>query len=86
MSYSSFLFSIVATSFLGIFLCEAATPTKAVVTAQTDEVEITFLPTHALYQRRCIREDAFVYCASLDSLSTVSIDHDNVEIEFVAVK
>ena len=63
MSYSTFLIpTYIAISFLGIFLCETATPTKAVVTAQADKVEITFIPTHALYHRSCIRENFLGYC------------------------
>ena len=77
-------------SFIGIILsCLATVKTYPYeldcnVSIDHDNVEIDFVPTHSLYKKRCIREDAFVYCASLDSLTTVSIDHDDVEIDFIA--
>ena len=84
---NTILKTLILASFLGVlFSCLATSKSfpEATVIADSDNVEIKFVPTHSLYKRRCIREDAFVYCASLDSLTTVSIDHDNVEIDFIA--
>jgi len=54
------------------------------VSIDHEDVEIKFVPTHSLYQKRCVREDVLVYCASLDSLTTVSIPREEIEIEFIA--
>ena len=84
---NTILKTLILVSFLGVlFSCLATSKSfpEATVIADSDNVEIDFVPTHSLYKRRCIREDAFVYCAFLDSLTTVSIDHDNVEIDFIA--
>ena len=84
---NTILKTLILASFLGVlFSCLATSKSfpEATVIADSDNVEIDFVPTHSLYKRRCIRKDAFVYCAPLDSLTTVSIDHDNVEIDFIA--
>ena len=56
----------------------------AQVTPLTAEMEVQFVPTHSLYQKRCIVDDELVYCADTGSLATVSIIEDEIEIEFVA--
>ena len=87
---NTILKTLILASFVGVILsCLATVKTYPYeldcnVSIDHDNVEIDFVPTHSLYKRRCIREDAFVYCASLDSLTTVSIDHDDVEIDFIA--
>jgi len=65
MSYSAYILpTYIAISFLGLLLslCETATPTKAVVTAQADKVEITFIPTRDIYYRSCVENDYLGYC------------------------
>ena len=57
---------------------------NAQVTPVTAEMEVQFVPTHSLYQKRCIVDDELVYCADTGSLATVSIIEDEIEIEFVA--
>ena len=86
MSYNNFLLSMIVVTFIGfVFSASSSVPPKTgTVTVDHDNVEVSFLPTHALYQKRCIVDGQLVYCVSADVLSTVSIDHDEVEIDFVA--
>ena len=56
----------------------------AQVAPLTAEMEVQFVPTHSLYQKRCIVDGELVYCADTGSLATVSIIEDEIEIEFVA--
>ena len=81
------LLSGIALSFVGIILsCLATVKTfpQGSVIADSESVEIDFVPTHSLYQKRCLVDGELVYCVSADVLSTVSIDHDEVEIDFIA--
>ena len=81
------LLSGIALSFVGIILsCLATVKTfpQGSVIADSESVEIDFVPTHSLYQKRCLVDGEFVYCVSADVLSTVSIDHNEVEIDFIA--
>ncbi len=54
------------------------------VSVPSAEIEIDFVPTHSLYQKRCLVEGELVYCANTDTLATVSIVESEVEIDFVA--
>ena len=87
---NTILKTLILASFLGVlFSCLATVKTYPYeldcnVSIDHDNVEIDFVPTHSLYQKRCLVNGEYVYCASADVLSTVSIDHDDVEIDFVA--
>jgi len=54
------------------------------VSIPSAEIDIHFVPTHSLYQKRCLVDGELVYCASTDSLATVTVVQDEVEIDFVA--
>ena len=54
------------------------------ISIPTAEIEIDFVPTHSLYQKRCLVEGELVYCANTDALATVSIVDSEIEIDFVA--
>ena len=74
-------------SFIGIILSCLATDVEfpvGVVTVDTELVEIEFVPTHSLYQKRCLVDSELVYCASTDVLATVTIDTQDIEIDFIA--
>lgn len=70
--------------------CCSGSPSIAVpasVTIPSDEIEIFFIPTNTMYQKRCIDETQnLVYCVDAQVLATVKADTDNMEIEFIAVK
>ena len=67
------LLFLIACCFIGIILsCLATVPSFggiAHVEIPSDEIEIEFIPTHSLYQKRCIQENTLVYCANLLSLN-----------------
>ena len=48
------------------------------------DVEVEFVPTHSLYQKRCIVDGELVYCADTAALATVSIVDSEIEIDFIA--
>ena len=54
------------------------------VSVPSAEIEIDFVPTHSLYQKRCLVEGELVYCANTDALATVTVVESEVEIDFVA--
>ena len=54
------------------------------VSVPSAEIEIDFVPTHSLYQKRCLVEGELVYCANTDALATVTVVQNEVEIDFVA--
>ena len=54
------------------------------VQAVHEDVEVAFVPTHSLYQKRCVVNDELVYCADTDALATVTVVDSEIEIEFVA--
>ena len=54
------------------------------VSIPTAEIEIDFIPTHSLYQKRCLVEGELVYCANTDVLATVTVDESEIEIDFIA--
>ena len=62
---------------------ESALPQAHVEIAAAD-VEIEFVPTHSLYQKRCIVDGELVYCADTAALRTVSVVDSEIEIDFVA--
>lgn len=70
------------------FCCSGSSPAvQASVTIPSDEIEISFVPTSTMYQKRCIDEtQKLVYCVDAQVLATVKADTDNMEIEFIAVK
>ena len=53
------------------------------VSIPSSEVEVDFIPTHSLYQKRCLVEGELVYCADTDALATVSVVEEEIEIEYV---
>tara|TARA_R100001509_G_C4863601_1_gene214270 strand:+ start:460 stop:729 length:270 start_codon:yes stop_codon:yes gene_type:complete len=84
---NNFILAGIALSFVGIVLSCLATAkpvTQGAVTVDHDNVEVSFLPTHALYQKRCLTQLGMVYCADTGSLATVVADSENVEIDFIA--
>ena len=48
------------------------------------EIEVDFVPTHSLYQKRCLVNGELVYCANTDALATVTVVQNEVEIDFIA--
>lgn len=71
------------------FCCSASSSqtVQASVTIPSDEIEISFVPTNTMYQKRCIDEtQKLVYCADAQVLATVTADTDNMEIEYIADK
>ena len=84
---NNILLTLIALSFIGFLAsCLATAKTFPIpsVTVDTELIEIEFVPTHSLYQKRCLVDGELVYCVSADVLSTVSIDHNEVEIDFIA--
>jgi len=78
---------LILASFLGVlFSCLATAKSfpKATVIADFDNVEIEFVPTHSLYQKRCLVDGELMYCADTGSLATVTVDTEEIEIDFVA--
>jgi len=78
---------LILASFLGVLfscLATAKSHPKASVIADTDNVEIQFVPTHSLYQKRCLVDGELMYCADTGSLATVTVDTEEIEIDFVA--
>ena len=67
------LLVLIALCFVGIIMaCLATIPSYgsvARVEIPSNEIEIEFIPTHSLYQKRCIKDDTLVYCANLLSLN-----------------
>ena len=54
------------------------------VSIPSAEIEIDFVPTHSLYQKRCLVNGELVYCANTDALATVTVVQNEVEIDFIA--
>ena len=54
------------------------------ISIPANEIEVDFVPTHSLYQKRCIVGGELVYCADTAALATVSIVDSEIEIDFVA--
>ena len=54
------------------------------ISVPSSEIEIDFVPTHSLYQKRCLVEGELVYCADTDALATVSVVDSEIEIDFIA--
>jgi len=84
---NTILKTLILASFLGVlFSCLATKKTfpEATVIADSDNVEMQFVPTHSLYQKRCLVDDELVYCASVNALATVTIDDHAIEIDFIA--
>lgn len=85
---NTILKTLILASFLGvIFSCLATvrtTPKGTVMVDPHDVVEVSFLPTNSLYQKRCLTQLGMVYCADTGCLATVVADSDNVEIDFIA--
>ena len=86
MSQNTFLISMIITSFIGfVFSASSSVPPKTgTVTIDHDNVEVSFLPTNSLYQKRCLTQLGMVYCADTACLATVVADYENVEIDFIA--
>ena len=67
------LLVLIALCFIGIIMaCLATVPSYGSVghvKIPSNEIEIEFIPTHSLYQKRCMNEDTLVYCANLHSLN-----------------
>ena len=81
------LLFLIACCFIGVLMsCLATAKTFPIpsVTVDTELIEIEFVPTHSLYQKRCLVDGELVYCASIDVLATVTIDTEDIEIDFVA--
>ena len=82
------LLSCIALSFVGIILSCLATvkpvPQGSVMVDPHDVVEVSFLPTNSLYQKRCLTQLGMVYCADTGCMATVVADYENVEIDFIA--
>ncbi len=84
---NNILLTLIALSFIGFLAsCLATAKTFPIpsVTVDTELIEIEFVPTHSLYQKRCLVDGELVYCASTDVLATVTIDTEDIEIDFVA--
>ena len=74
-------------SFIGIILSCLATAKpvpQGTVTVDHNDVQISFLPTNSLYQKRCLTQLGMVYCADTGCMATVVGDYENVEIDFIA--
>ena len=81
------LLSGIALSFVGIILsCLATVKTvpQGTVTIDHNDVQVSFLPTNSLYQKRCLTQLGMVYCADTGCMATVVADYENVEIDFIA--
>ena len=86
MTQNTFLLSMIIISFFG-FVCSttSSVPQKqGTVTIDHNDVQVSFLPTNSLYQKRCLTQLGMVYCADTASLATVVADSEGVEIDFIA--
>lgn len=87
---NTILKTLILASFVGVILsCLATVKTYPYeldcnVSIDHDNVEIDFVPTHSLYQKRCLVNDELVYCASVNALATVIIDDHAIEIDLIA--
>ena len=84
---NNILLTLIALSFIGFLascLATAKTFPMPTVTVESELIEIEFVPTHSQYQKRCLVNGELVYCASTDALATVTIDDNNIEIDFIA--
>ena len=84
---NTILKTLILASFVGVLLsCLATEKTfpQGTVTIDHNDVQVSFLPTNSLYQKRCLTQLGMVYCADTASLATVVADSDNVEIDFIA--
>ena len=86
MSHNTFILSMIITSFIGfVFSATSSVPPKqATVTIDHNDVQVSFLPTNSLYQKRCLTQLGMVYCADTACLATVVADSENIEIDFIA--
>ena len=75
-------------SFIGVVLSCLATaqtyPQGTVMVDPHEVIEVSFLPTDSLYQKRCLTQLGMVYCADTGCMATVVADYENVEIDFIA--
>ena len=82
------LITLIRASFVGVLLsCLATTKTTPKGTVMVDPhevIEVSFLPTNSLYQKRCLTQLGMVYCADTGCMATVVADYENVEIDFIA--
>ena len=81
------LFALSLVSFVALtasFAPQVEVLPPAIVTVDTELVEIEFVPSHSLYQKRCLVDGELVYCADTGSLATVTVDTEEIEIDFVA--
>ena len=84
---NNILLSLIILCIIGIAMACLATDVEfpvGVVTVDTELVEIEFVPTHSLYQKRCLVDGELMYCADTGSLATVTVDTEEIEIDFVA--
>lgn len=86
MQQNTFLISMIIAAFIGfVFSATPLTSSKqGTVTVDHDDVQISFLPTNSLYQKRCLTKLGMVYCADTGCLATVVADSESVEIDFIA--
>ena len=86
MTQNTFLISMIIAAFIGfVFSITPLTSSKqGTVTIDHDNVEVSFLPTNSLYQKRCLMQLGMVYCADTACLATVIADSEGVEIDFIA--
>ena len=85
---NTILKTLILASFVGVLLsCLATTKTTPKGTVMVDPhevIEVSFLPTNSLYQKRCLTQLGMVYCADTGCMATVVADYENVEIDFIA--
>ena len=85
---NTILKTLILACLVGVVLSCLATsktiPQGTVMVDPHDVVEVSFLPTNSLYQKRCLTQLGLVYCADTGCFSTVIADSDNVEIDFIA--
>jgi len=86
MSQNTFLLSMIIASFIGFVfsVTPSEAPKQGTVTIDHDNVEVSFVPTNSLYQKRCLTQLGMVYCADTACLVTVVADYEGVEIDFIA--
>ena len=84
---NTILKTLILASFVGVILsciATAKTVPQGTVTIDHNDVQVSFLPTNSLYQKRCLTQLGMVYCADTACLATVVADSENVEIDFIA--
>ena len=84
---NTILKTLILVSFVGTILsclATAKTVPQGTVTVDHNDVQVSFLPTNSLYQKRCLTQLGMVYCADTGCMATVVADYENVEIDFIA--